>query len=347
MPASGFQVLSMTFVSDQRGFALGSVGCATGRCGALLGTADGGRTWHRLTRPTRALGGVYSTCQHGRPCVQEVRFATPLIGYAFSPALLMTTDGGRHWHLLKETGVTSLEAAGGTVVRVAAGYEGCAGAPYQVESAADGSNSWQALPAPMIETICPPVLYRQDSRIVLAGYGNAAGGVRATARIDRSADGGRTWTAGPDSCGGKDGYASTLALAPPSTLVLVCRHQMARHNGTFGPAWIRISTDDGSSFGADEHLPMLPVPKGTITGYQLAAASAARLLVVETGLSGSRLVRSGDGGRSWTTSLRFPGTGNVLLVGFEDPQTARVAEGDTVWTTRDGGRSWRADHFAR
>jgi len=346
VPASGFQVLSMTFVSDQRGFALGSVGCATGRCGALLGTADGGRTWHRLTRPTRALGGVYSTCQHGRPCVQEVRFATPLIGYAFSPALLMTADGGRHWHLLKMTGVTSLEAAGGTVVRVAAGYEGCAGAPYQVESAADGSNSWQAMPAPMIETICPPVLYRQDSRIVLAGYGNAAGGVRATARIDRSADGGRTWTAGPDSCGGKDGYASTLALAPPSTLVLVCKHQMPRHNGTFGPAWIRISTDDGSSFGADEHLPMLPVPKGTITDYQLAAASAARLLVVETGLSGSRLVRSDDGGRTWTTSLQFPGTGNVLLVGFEDPRTARVAQGDTVWTTRDGGRSWRADHFA-
>jgi len=346
VPASGFQVLSMTFVSDQRGFALGSVGCATGRCGALLGTADGGRTWHRLTRPTRALGGVYSTCQHGRPCVQEVRFATPLIGYAFSPALLMTADGGRHWHLLKMTGVTSLEAAGGTVVRVAAGYEGCAGAPYQVESAADGSNSWQAMPAPMIETICPPVLYRQDSRIVLAGYGNAAGGVRATARIDRSADGGRTWTAGPDSCGGKDGYASTLALAPPSTLVLVCKHQMPRHNGTFGPAWIRISTDDGSSFGADEHLPMLPVPKGTITDDQLAAASAARLLVVETGLSGSRLVRSDDGGRTWTTSLQFPGTGNVLLVGFEDPRTARVAQGDTVWTTRDGGRSWRADHFA-
>ena len=335
----------MTFVSDDVGFALGSVGCGTGRCAALLGTTDGGRHWRHLTAPTRALGGVYSTCQHGRPCVQEVRFATPLIGYAFSPALLITTDGGLHWRLLKMTGVTSLEAAGGTVVRVASGYEGCAGGPYQVESAAEGSNSWLALSAPAIEMICPPVLYRQGSRIVLAGYGNAAGGVRATAQIDRSADGGRTWTRGPDSCGGRDGYASTLALAPPSTLVLLCKHQMPRHDGSYGPAWIRISADDGSSFGADEQLPPLPVPKGIITSCQLAAATHARLLAVQTGTNGSRLLRSDNGGRTWTTSLQFPGGGTVLLVGFEDPQTARVAQGDTVWTTLDGGQTWHRNHF--
>ena len=204
----------------------------------------------------------------------------------------------------------------------------------------------ESLAAPLIETICPPLLYRQGSRIVLAGYGNAAGGVRATAQIDRSADGGRTWANGPDSCGGKDGYASTLALAPPSALVLLCKHQMARPDGTFGPAWVRISTDGGATFGAAEHLPLLPVTaRGTITDYQLAAASPARLLAVQTGTSGSRLLRSGNGGRSWITSLRFPGGSNVLLVGFEDPRTARVAQGDTVWTTRDAGQTWRADHF--
>ncbi len=139
------------------------------------------------------------------------------------------------------------------------------------------------------------------------------------------------------------GYASTLALAPPSILVLLCKHQMARHDGTFGPAWIRISTDGGATYGADVPLPLLPVTtRGTITDYQLAAASPARLLAVETGTRGSRLLRSRDGGRSWTTSLRFPGGSSVLLVGFEDPQTARVAQGNTVWTTRDDGQTWRA-----
>ena len=68
----------MSFVSDQRGFALGTVSCATGRCVALLGTPDGGSSWAQLAAPTRAAGGVYNTCPDGQPCVQQVRFATPL-----------------------------------------------------------------------------------------------------------------------------------------------------------------------------------------------------------------------------------------------------------------------------
>lgn len=343
--SAGFGVLSMTFVSDDRGFALGSVPCASGRCAALLGTTDGGRRWHRLTAPTRALGGVYSTCQHGRPCVQQVRFATPAIGYAFSPALLMTTDGGQRWRLLARTGVSSLEAADGTVVRVAAQYEGCAGAPYRVESAPVGTDSWQALPAPPIEKICPPVLYRQGSRLVLAGYGNPAGGVRATAQIDLSANAGTAWSTGPDQCGGKDGYASTVALAPPDVLVLLCQHQMPNKSGGYNPAWVRISTDGGATFGPDRPLPASAAPSGTLTRYQLAAASAARFLVVETGTSGSRLLTSQSAGRTWSAKLRFPGNAPVLLVGFEDPRTARVAQADSVWTTRDGGHAWRRDQF--
>ena len=68
-PDADFRVRSMTFVSDDRGFALGTVGCGPRRCLALVGTADGGRRWRRLTAPTRAAGAVYDTCPHGLPCV--------------------------------------------------------------------------------------------------------------------------------------------------------------------------------------------------------------------------------------------------------------------------------------
>ena len=57
----GFQVLSMTFVSAQQGFALGTVGCGSSRCVALLGTSDGGGIWRRLTAPTTTLA-----CPAGR-----------------------------------------------------------------------------------------------------------------------------------------------------------------------------------------------------------------------------------------------------------------------------------------
>ena len=342
--APGFQVLSMTFVSDSQGFALGTQACGSRRCLALLGTTDGGGQWHPLTAPTRQAGGVYSTCPHSGPCVQQVRFATPLIGYAFEPSLFLTTDGGLHWHRLPGINVSSLEAADGTVVRVVSGNTGCAGQPYQVQSAADGASTWTDLAPPRIEMICPPVLYRQGTSIVLAGYGNPAGGVRATAQIDRSADGGQTWSSGPDSCGGTDGYASSVALAPPDVLVLLCQHQMPGRNNVFGPAWVRVSTDDGATFGPDQVLPA-PPRSGGYYRYQLAAASAAGLIVAETGQHGSQLLTTQTGGRTWTTTLVMPSTAPVLLVGFEDPHTARVAQADTVWTTTNGARTWQGDQF--
>jgi photosystem II stability/assembly factor-like uncharacterized protein len=336
----------MSFVSDLRGFALGTVRCRAGRCIALLGTSDGGSSWRQLTAPTRAAGGVYSTCPSGQPCVQQVRFATPLIGYAYDPSLLVTMDGGMHWRRLRGAYVSSLETAGGTVARVASAGTGCSGMRYQVDTAPVGSTAWRALPAPPIAEICPPVLYRQGERLILAGYGNPAGGVRATAQIARSADGGQTWASGPDHCGGTDGYASGIALAPPDVLVLLCQHQMPGASGAFGPAWVRVSADGGASFGPDQTVPSrLAAPAGTITRYQLAAASAGRLLVVETGQQGSSVLLTGNGGQNWSTSLSPTAPGPVVLIGYQDPVTARIAQADTVWTTTDGGRTWIADRF--
>lgn len=334
----------MSFVSDLRGFALGTVPCGTGRCLALFGTPDGGSNWHRLTAPARRAGGAYGTCPSGRPCVQQVRFATPLIGYAFDPSLLVTTDGGTRWRQLTGIGVSSLETANGTVIRVASGAAGCSGMPYRVESAPVGTSGWRTLQAPATAKICPPVLYRQGERLVLAGYGNPAGGVRATAQIDRSADGGQTWATGSDSCGGKDGYAAAVALAPPDVLVLLCQHQMPAPSGAFGPAWIRISVNGGATFGPDQTVPATPAPAGSLLRYQLAAASSGTVLVLANDSIGtSQVLLTENAGRTWTTTLTLPATGTPILVGYEDPQTARIAQSSMVWTTQTGGRTWTPD----
>jgi photosystem II stability/assembly factor-like uncharacterized protein len=343
---AGFTVLSMTFVSDQQGFALGSVKCGSRRCLALLGTTDGGTKWHPLTPPVKRAAGPYDTCPAGQPCVSQLRFATPEIGYAFGPSLFLTTDGGAHWRHLTGPNVTSLEAADGNVVRVASSGMGCSGMPYKVQQAAAGTTAWHTLSAPPILMICPPDLYRQGERLVLVGYGNPAGGVRATAEIDRSANDGSTWASGPDQCGRKDGYAAAVALAPPNGLLLLCRHQQPNKAGNVGTAWIRVSTNGGASFGPDRDVTApAGVPASQTIGYQLAAASASRLLVNVQGEHGNRVLLSTNGGRSWKTTLQPNGSGSVILVGFEDPATARVAHGDLAWTTTDGGQRWITDHF--
>jgi photosystem II stability/assembly factor-like uncharacterized protein len=343
---NGFTVLSMTFVSDQQGFALGSVPCGSRRCLALLGTNNGGTTWRALTPPVKRAAGPYDTCPAGQPCVSQVRFATPEIGYAFGPSLFLTSDGGAHWRHLSGLNVTSLEAADGTVVRVASSGTGCSGMPYKVQQAAFGTTAWHPLSAPPILMICPPVLYRQGERLALVGYGNPAGGVRATAQIDRSANEGSSWASEPDQCGGKDGYAAAVALAPPNVVVLLCRHQQASKAGNFGTAWIRVSANGGASFGPDREV-TAPAggPAGQTTGYQLAAASASRLLVDVAGQHGNRVLLSTNGGRDWKTTLAPGGSGAVILVGFEDLATARVAQGDLAWTTYDGGLRWITDRF--
>jgi hypothetical protein len=278
--------------------------------------------------------------------VSQVRFATPLIGYAYGPSLLVTTDGGGRWSPMAGANISSLEAANGTVARVATSTAGCSGERAQVDDATVGSGSWQALPAPRVGFICPPVLYRQGNRLVLAGYGNPAGGVRATAQIARSSNGGKTWASGPDKCGGASGYASAVALAPPDVLVLMCQDQAPASNGTYGPAWVRVSVNGGATFGPARQVVSGPAaPPGTILHYQVTAASDSRLLVVETGRSGSRAVLTENGGQTWSPALSMPPGPDVLLVGYQNPLTARIAQGDKVWTTSNGGETWTKDRF--
>ncbi len=347
----GFQVLSMSFVSDVDGFALGTVACGSDRCDSLLASTNGGATWHQLTSPTTAApttaAGAHAvvSCPSGQPCDAQVRFATPLIGYAYDPSLEVTTDGGTHWQSQSTESVGSLEAANGTAVRVATPGAGCSGATGQVSAAPVGSSTWQALPAPAVAKICPPVLYRQGQRLVLADYGNPAGGAPATAQIARSGDGGKTWASGMDSCGGTDGYASSVALALPNVLVLLCQHQMALSSGGYGPAWVRVSDNGGASFGRDEQVPSLQsAPAGTIVSYQLAASSSGRLLVTESAPSSSEALLTQNGGQSWSPTLSMP-AGNVVLVGYQDTVTGRIASVNQVWTTHDGGSTWTADEF--
>jgi hypothetical protein len=65
------------------------------------------------------------------------------------------------------------------------------------------------------------------------------------------------------------------------------------------------------------------MPTSDITGYQLAAASASRLLIVATSERGpgqheDRAYLSDNGGQTWSTTLASSGSDPIIEVGFED-----------------------------
>jgi len=132
---------------------------------------------------------------------------------------------------------------------------------------------------------------------------------------------------------------------PPDVLVQLCQHQRAGPGGAYAPGWIRVSANGGASYGPGETLPAIEHPAGDGSDDQVAAASAGRMLVTENSAAGSQVLLTGNGGVSWATVLRLPASAPAVLVGFEDPLTARVAQGDHLWTTRDGGRTWVSSQF--
>ncbi len=135
--------------------------------------------------------------------------------------------------------------------------------------------------------------------------------------------------------------------------MLLCRHQESTPQGDFGAPWVRVSTNDGATFGPDRRV---VAPHGFATKkafvYQVAAASASRLVVLATADHGNKVYVSQNGGRTWKTTLSILGTSfdesnSSILVGFQDPLTARIAEGDRVWTTINGGSQWKVDLFKK
>ena len=89
----GFKANSITWLSSELGWVLGTVPCGSKVCSEVIGTKDGAKTWSvvgalKAPIPNTSLGGRGVT---------EIRFATPEIGWAFGPDLYRTTDGGRTW----------------------------------------------------------------------------------------------------------------------------------------------------------------------------------------------------------------------------------------------------------
>jgi photosystem II stability/assembly factor-like uncharacterized protein len=279
--------------------------------------------------------------------VSSIRFANDLDGYAFGPALFMTTDGGVTWTPQVGPFVAALEPAGPDVMRVAYTQTGCPGpCDLTIQSAPAGSTSWTTLHAP-IQGDAVQLVRQGTADAYVATFENPAGGAQDEhGALTISLDGGATWSTRPDPCGVVDGDeydTAAIAAAAPSVLAVLCRDRMQPLN-----MFLALSSDGGSAFTMGPLIPGAP----WAAVDELAATSASAIFLAfsapaGTGTTVYSLLASDDGGRSWyqSTSRVAQGVGTSppsgTFLGFESAAVGRwVVAGNDLWQTTDGGAQW-------
>ena len=339
---AGFRAYDLTWVSADDGWALGTAPCSSAPCTSIVRTTDGGRSWVGIPAPKAWLAPA-DTCTQACDRISELRFATPLIGYAVGDnSFWSTTDGGGSWQRQAGFGY-ALEVVGGSVLRVSAQAAGCApGCAFTLQRSTVGGTSWQDVPLPGQPRSDGVRLSASGNTVVLASYANPAGGAEdETAVLFTSTDAGHSWRMVGEPCPrSAAGEVDTVdaAVAGDGSVSVLCQPR-----GQTGQEFT-MTAPDGVNFHRGGAL-----PAGQFPGA-LAATSASQLFVLR-----ERLYRSTDGGGHWTPVPNGPAStgGSGGFLGFESTRVGRAVAGfgqdpaaaERIWTTTDGGANWRADSF--
>jgi len=351
--SAGPFIVDLTWVSDQTGWALSAVECASGLCPEVANTIDGGKTWRQLPSPPALIPIGAVDCSK-TACISHVRFASTMFGYLYGPALLVTSNGGQTWRPERSLPVEALEPTQGHVYRIVYDHGGCPGpCDRTVEVAPEGSATWRTLlTIPFMD-----VASRQDSAqlvtqgsqdVYIAIYGDlGAGGGAQQAVLFRSLDAGRTWNRLGDPCGGSGAAvndATSLAASTGGFVVALCVPRSGSSR-----LFVVTSSNGGATWGLP-HLAPGSIPQ------LIAAASSTHLALTTASTTGSgpvtyTLYVSSDGGAHWSLAVRDPeyldsaAPGSAFL-GFEDSLVGRwVGFERAIWTTQDGGARWTRRPF--
>lgn len=194
-----------------------------------------------------------------------------------------------------------------------------AGIPGGVTRSHDGGSSWDAAPfrlPPPLVTCLAPVLDISSADCILAGTLQDG--------VFRSSDAGMTWRAA--SHGLFDHSVNCLALSPDFS------EDGIVYAGT-GSGIYR--SDNGGKLWRD-----LPMPADNETVLSLAlSANFADDGALYAGTEGHGLLRSNDGGNSWTRLLACQAEINAILLAASDSLIIQVD--DRVLHSSDDGANWR------
>ena len=327
MPA-GFAATSVTFVSPQEAFVLGTAPCAKAPCTSILRTLDRGASWRGLPAPVVALGNWEADT--AGPAVWGIRFANPSDGFVFGNGLWETTDGGERWSSTASPGgsISSLEVIDGQVLALSAVCtpdNGCRQTGTLMRRPLAGG-AW-----------------RQVARLTEPGAIATRG--RVAAVIDGSgvlitANGGLSTVTEAGPCGSTE---AAVAVTGPDGLALECAFGAAAGSV---PKTVYVSDDLGAHWQKAGSPGIGGDPGGLSAGSasQLVAAAssggASSTTPVTAGRRGPRPSSRATAGWASTTSGSPPPPTVWSSTDPSSPVTTPTAAGRLLLTS-NGGASWQ------
>jgi hypothetical protein len=327
----GFAATSVTFVSVDEAFVLGTAPCAHAPCTSIVRTLDRGASWAGVPAPVVPLADPYDYT--GQPAAWGIRFASPVQGFVFGNGLWVTTDGGAQWTAAAGPGgsIVDLEVIDGQLLALTdncTAQSGCAPAEALERRALSGG-AWS-----LVDRVTNARVIATQARVAAALDGGS---------VVVTGDGGLTSATRATPCDSTASAGSAVAVTGPGSLALLCAGNAAMGSvqktvyvsGDLGATWVKAGSPP---FGGDPW----GISGGTGAQQVVAAASGA-----------SWLYYSPDGGARWLVAFDA-GDGGA---GFNDLGFTTAADGVAVYgpvyqngdaygmpgkllLTSDGGASW-------
>ena len=303
---AGFAATSVTWVSADEAFVLGTAPCAHAPCSSIARTRNRGASWTALPAPAVPVG---APGQAG--VVWGIRFAAPGHGFVFGDGLWETTDGGQRWSRVTTPfgSVLSLAIVPGQVLVLVARCTpggGCDRYGFLVGRPL-GGGIWTAVAKAAVTSLIDP----DDLSATQAGV--AAAVIGSDVIVIRPGRPG--FALHPIPCP-STAQASSVAVTSPAGLAILCTGE-----GYTGHTikQVYVSDDDGAHWA----LAGRPSPDGD--AGTLAATTTGRLAIA-TESAASWLFYSPDAGASW----RITGTWDDGGSGWADLGFTTAADGVVV-----------------
>ena len=337
---AGFGATSVTFVSADEAFVLGTAPCAHAPCTSIVRTLDRGASWTGLPAPAVPVGEPGAT---SAPIVWGIRFATPEHGFVFGDTgLWETTDGGEHWSraFAPAGSILSLAIVRQQVLAINALCTPESGCTYGtlIRRPLSGG-SWTGVAQATVTSLIDP----DDMIATQAGVAAVLDG--RDVLVTR--DGGFTFTLNPVPCTAESA-APSVAVTSATGLAILCTG-----GGYTGHTvkQVYVSDDDGARWAAAG----TPSPAGdggtiaaTTTGDLAIATASAASWLFHSGNDGVtwRIVNEQyDGGMGWADLGFTTATDGVVVHGPANADGNSTGRPGQLFLTSDGGTAWQRVSF--